>query len=338
MAVTKVRIGLLGVAHTHAESYAHSLATSVPGAELVAIYDRDTIHGREFGKRHKIPFKKSINQFLSNVDAVIIASENAFHHTLAMSAARAGKHILCEKPIAISLKDAEEMKQEARKSRAKFQMCHVMRYHTVASVVKELIDEGRIGEILALVGVNKLNSSMTARGWFSDRRLSGGGAAMDHSVHLADMMRWYSGSEAKEVYCEIAKNINPHLRVEDAFLTTVTFENGVLGHIDGSRSYPAGYQTWGDVTLEVLGTKGVLFLDAFRQNIYFTGTNSPDDKLTWHGYGCDPNTEMIKSFVESIKTDREPLASADDGIKGLRITLAGYESHRRGRPVKPSSL
>jgi predicted dehydrogenase len=338
MTAKKVRIGLLGVAHTHAEAYARSLVDSVPSAELVAVYDRDAPYGRDFAKRHGTLFKKNIDGLLSEVDAVIIASENVFHHSLAVRAARAGKHILCEKPIAVSLKDAEEVRREARKSGVKFQMCYVMRYHTVASVVKELIDEGRIGDILALVGVNKLNSSMTSKGWFSDKRLSGGGAVMDHTVHLADMMRWYTGSEAKEVYCEIAKNINPRLSVEDAFLTTVTFENGVLGHIDGSWSYPAGYQTWGDVTLEVLGTKGMLFLDAFRQNIYFTGENRPDDRLTWHNYGCDPNTEMIKSFVDSILNDDEPLASADDGIRGLQITLAGYESHRRGRPVTPSSL
>lgn len=336
MPAGKVRVGLLGVAHTHAESYARSLTTSVAGAELVGVYDRSETYGKEFAKRHKTRFRTSVDELLSTADAVIIASENAFHHTHAKSAARAGKHILCEKPIAITVKDAEEMKREANKARVKFQMCYIMRYHTVASVVKELIDEGRIGKILSLVGTNKLNSSTTAKGWFSDKKLSGGGAAMDHTVHLADMMRWYTGSEAKEVYCEIAKNINPKLRVEDAFLSTVTFENGVLGHIDGSWSYPAGYQTWGDVALEVTGSKGVLSVDAFRQNIYYTGANPPNDRLNWRSYGCDPNTEMIKNFVDCIVKDEEPLASADDGIKGLEITLASYESSRKGTPVRLS--
>jgi UDP-N-acetylglucosamine 3-dehydrogenase len=333
----KVRIGLLGVAHIHAESYASVLSGPISNAELVAVYDRNESAGRQFARRHKTVYVKSIQELLSKVDAVLIASENTFHHQLAKSAAKAGKHILCEKPIAITLQDAELIKQDVRKAKVKFQMCYVMRYHTVASVVKELIDEGRIGEILALVGTNKLNSSMTAKSWFSDKRLSGGGAVMDHTVHLADMMRWYTGSEAKEVYCEIGRKITPRLRVEDTFLTTVTFENGVLGHIDGSWSYPAGYQAWGDVTLEVLGSKGMLFVDAFRQNIYFTGTRTPNDKLSWHGYGCDPNTEMIRSFADSILQDREPFASVDDGIKGLQITLASYESSQKGESVRPAS-
>lgn len=324
------------MAHTHADSYAnHLVSSAATNAELVGVYDRDQRSGRRFARKHRVPFKKDVDALLGDVDAVIIASENSFHHQLTIAAARAGKHVLCEKPIALTLEQAEEMKREVRKTKVKFQMCYVMRYHTVASVVKELIDDGRIGDILAVVGVNKLNSAITTRSWFAEKKLSGGGAVMDHTVHLADMMRWYVGSEAKEVYCEVGRNIRTRLRVEDAFLTTVTFENGVLGHIDGSWSYPAGFQTWGDLSLEVLGSKGMLFMDAFRQDIYFTGAKRPDDRLTWHYYGCDANAEMIKSFSESILRERDPVASIDDGIRGLQITLASYESARTGEPVRP---
>lgn len=331
----KLRIGLLGVAHARAESYARSVASiASPVVELAGVYDRDERFGRQFARRHKTAFRRSAEALLADVDAVVVASENSFHHELAKGAARAGKHILCEKPIALTLKQSREMKEEVKRANVKFQMCYPVRYHTVASVAKGLIDEGRIGDILAIVGVNKVNSALTSDSWVADRKLSGGGAVMDHTVHLADTMRWYTGSEVKEVYCEIGRNIVPRLRVEDAFFTTVTFENAVLGHMDGSWSYPAGYQTWGDVSLEVLGSKGALFVDVFRQNVYFTGMNPPDDKLSWRGYGCDADTEMIRSFAESIILDKEPVASIDDGIRGLQITLASYESHRLGRAVR----
>ncbi len=332
----KLRIGLLGVAHSRAENYARSVSNMIaPTVELTGVYNRDERSGQEFARRHKTAFIRSKEELLAEVDAVIIASETTFHHALAKDAARAGKHILCEKPIALTLEQSGEVKREIRRASIKFQMCYPMRYHTVASVAKGLIDEGRIGKILAMVGVNKVNSARTAGSWVAERKLSGGGAVMDHTVHLADMMRWYSGSEVKEVYCEIGRNVTQRLRVEDVFLTTVTFENGVLGHIDGSWSYPAGYQTWGDVSLEVLGSEGTLIIDAFRQNVYFTGMNPPDDKLSWRAYGCDPDTEMIRSFAESIISDKEPLASIDDGIRGLQITLASYESARLGRAVRP---
>ena len=332
----KLRIGILGIAHQHSEDYALSVAKKIPNAELAGIYERNERNGREFARRHNTVYMRNLHDLLTEVDAVIIASENAFHHRLAKSSARAGKHVLCEKPIALTLEEAQEMKREAGKARVKFQMCYTMRYHTVVSVAKELIDDGSIGETLALIGVNKLNNSAISRRWFWDRRLSGGGAAMDHTVHLADIMRWFTGKEAKEVYCEIGRNIRPRAGVEETFLTTLTFDGGVLGHIDGSWAYPAGYQTWGDFSLEVLGTKGVLFLDAFKQNIYFTGATRPNDKLTWQGYGCDANTEMVKSFVESIVEDKEPLATVDDGIRGLEITLASYQSYREGKVIRPS--
>ena len=203
----------MGVAHTHADSYASYLVSSAAAhSQLVGVYDRDERAGRRFAKKYGVPFRKDTGALLNDVDAVIIASENAFHDQLTKVAARGGRHVLCEKPIALNLEQAAEMKREVWKAKVKFQMCYVMRYHTVASVVKELIDDGRIGDVLALVGVNKLNSAVTTRGWFADKKLSGGGAVMDHTVHLADMMRWYTRSEAKEVYCEIGRNVRPDLR------------------------------------------------------------------------------------------------------------------------------
>lgn len=330
----RMRIGILGVAHSHAEDYARSVRQKIPNAELVGVYERKEAEGRSFARRHRTVYSKSMDDLISRSDAVIIASENAHHHRLAVAAARAGKHVLCEKPMALTLGEAREMKSEATKAGVKFQMCYPMRYHTVVSVVKELIGEGSIGDILALVGVNKINSSAVSKTWFRDKSLSGGGAIMDHTVHLADIMRWYTGEEVKEVYCEAGRNIRSGSAVEDTFLTTVTFENDVLGHIDGSWAYPGGYPSWGDFSLEVLGTKGVIFLDAFKQNVYFTGNTHPNDKQLWQYYGCDANTEMIKSFIDSIDHDKKPKASAEDGIRGLGITLASYESAKEGKVVR----
>ena len=117
----KVRIGLLGVAHTHAESYAAHLISPASRAELVGVYDRHERFGRQFAKRYKVPFRKDADSLLAEVDSVIIASENAFHHRLTKTAARAGKHVLCEKPIALTLAQAREMKQEVRNAKVKFQ-------------------------------------------------------------------------------------------------------------------------------------------------------------------------------------------------------------------------
>ena len=152
---------------------------------------------------------------------------------------------------------------------------------------------------------------------------------------MADLIRWYTKSEAAEVYTEIGRNVNPDIKVEDNFLTMLKMQNGAIGHIDGSWSYAAGLYTWGDVTMEILGTDGVILLDAFRQNVYYIGMDSPNDKLTWHYYGCDPDMEMVKSFVDCILNDKVPIATGFDGRQGVAITLASYESAKTGKIVKP---
>jgi predicted dehydrogenase len=335
--MNKIRIGFLGVAHIHADNYVAAIK-KLPNCEVVAAFDEDKELGKEFSKKFNVNYYENIDQLLKrdDVDAVIITAENVKHHGYAVKAAEARKHILCEKPIATTVEDADDMIKRAEKAGVKFQTCFVMRYHSTSILVKNLIDEGRIGRVVALIGTNKLNSSLPlVRRWFTDITLSGGGAVMDHTVHLADLIRWYTNSEAAMVYTEIGKNVNRNINVEDNFLTTLIMENGAVGHIDGGWSYAAGLYTWGSLTMEVLGTEGVILLDAFRQNISYIGSEKPNDKLSWHYYGCDCNLEMIKSFVECITKDKKPVASGFDGRQGVAITLASYESAKVGKPVKP---
>jgi predicted dehydrogenase len=205
-----------------------------------------------------------------------------------------------------------------------------MRYHTAAALVKSLIDEGTIGKIFAMAGTNRLQRSLPAtEPWFVDPELSGGGAVMDHTVHLADLMRWYTGSEAKTVYTLIAKNATPELRVEDTFTTLITFQDGALGTIDGSWCLPDSHPTWGEVAMAVYGTEGYIWLDAFRQNINLYG----EKQLTWQYYGCDPDLAMVRGFVQAVLEDKTPTATGWDGRQGVEITLASYQSAREGRPV-----
>lgn len=335
--VNKVRFGFLGVAHFHSDSYGRAIK-ELPNGELVAVYEADEKLGKEFAKKFGIEYYDVADNLLKrdDIDAVVITAENAKHYDLAVKAAEAGKHILCEKPIAVTVEQADEMIRRAKKAGVKFQTCFVMRYHSTSTLVKNLIEDGAIGRVLALVGTNKLNSSLPLlRDWFTRPELSGGGAVMDHTVHLADLIRWYTKSEAAEVYTEIGRNVNPKIEVEDNFLTTIRMENGAMGHIDGSWSYASGLYTWGDVTMEIIGSEGVILLDAFRQNIYYMGMESPNDKLTWHYYGCDPDLEMVRSFIECILEDKEPIATGFDGRQGVAITLASYESARLGKPVRP---
>ncbi len=329
------RVGFLGVAHFHAESYAKALK-KIPNCEIVGVYEEDTGLGNRFGEEFKIEYHASMSELLNkNLDAVIITSENSKHHEYVVNALDNDLHVLCEKPMTINLRDAEDIVCRVDKKGVKFQMCYVMRYHTVSILVKELIDSGVLGKPILMVGTNKLNRSLPLlRSWFTDPGLSGGGAVIDHTVHLADLMRWYTADEVVEVYTEVGKNVNKTIGVEDNFFTTVRFRSGPIGHIDGSWTYASGFYTWGDVAMEIIGTEGAILMDAFRQNIYFIGDKHPSNRLSWSYYGCDPDLAMVREFKRCIQEDRPPRATARDGLEGVKISLASYESSKRGEPVQ----
>lgn len=331
----KIRVGFAGVAHFHADSYVQCFKM-IPNVEVVGAFERNRELAIQFSDRFGTQLHESLQALLKDVDAVVVASENAFHFEYAAEAVENKKHVLCEKPMTIDLEQADKLVKLVEKNGVKFQMCYVMRYHTVTSLAKGLVDEGKIGKLLSIIGTNKLNRYLVLlRNWFTDKRLSGGGAVMDHTVHLSDLIRWYSGSEIEEVYTEIGRNVNENLSVEDNFLTTVRTQNRVIGHIDGSWTYSSGHYTWGDVTLELLGTDGVIYVDAFRQNINFIGNEKPSDRLSWHYYGCNADLSLVKDFIRCIVEDTQPLADVYDGRQGVAVTLASYESSRTGRAVKP---
>lgn len=328
----EVRIGSISFAHFHGFSYAKSVV-ELPNAKLVAVADDNKGRGKKVADQYSIEFYKDYNKMLrrDDLDAVIITAENVKHASITIAAAEAGKHILCEKPLATTLRDADAMLKTADKAGVKLQTAFVMRYHAVTDHVKDLVTKGKIGKIIAMTGTNQLK--WLVYGWFIEPNQSGGGSVMDHTVHLADLMRWYTRSEVKTVYTEIGKNIHDDVKVEDNALTLVTFKNRAFGTIDGSWSRPKGFYTWGHMAMEILGTEGIILVDGFRQNINVIESNQPNDRLEWHYWGCDGDKEMVKGFVDCIINDREPRASGFDGRQGTEITMAAYESARNGTTV-----
>jgi len=326
----RLRFAILSFAHIHAWSYARVLR-ELAEAELVAIYDDDEARlkaaAESFGvKEVYTDYARLLAR--DDIDAVVIASENARHAELAIAAAEAGKHMIVEKPLATTLRDGMEMVRAAEKARVKLQQAFVMRYHDATAEVKRILDAGGIGRVLAITSTNHGKYPGL---WFGDPRLAGGGAVMDHTVHTADLMRWYTGDEVEEVYAEVGVNIRPNLQVEDNALISLRFRRGVLGSIDCSWSRHEGWPTWGDVWLGVIGTEGYVVVDAFRTCINVVVNGGP---LRWVYYGSDADYNMIRDFVRVVLEDGVPLATGLDGYRAMEVALAAYESSRRRQPVK----
>jgi predicted dehydrogenase len=156
---------------------------------------------------------------------------------------------------------------------------------------------------------------------------------MDHTVHLVDLFRWFFGAEIAEVYAEVG-NLFFHneLDFDTAGLILVTLSNGVHASIDCSWSRPTSYPRWGDLKMDVVGERGTAVLDTFAQHLTLYSRGAARNP-TWVGFGPDPNQPMLEEFVESIRQNRDPAITWNDGYQALRVALAAYESASTGQPV-----
>jgi predicted dehydrogenase len=157
---------------------------------------------------------------------------------------------------------------------------------------------------------------------------------MDHTVHLADLLRWCFAAEIVEVYAEIDNLFYPdEVNVDTAGLMLIMLSNGVQASIDCSWSRPTSYPRWGHLKMEVIGEQGTAVMDSFAQYLTLYSNNGLRNP-SWIGFGPDPNQGMIEEFVASIQENREPCVTWNDGYQALRVALAAYESAKKKEPIR----
>lgn len=324
-----VRIGMVGIAHLHAVGYAQSLL-AIPGVEVVGMWDGSDDLAAEWSARLGIPSFATAGHLLEmGLDGAVICSENAHHRGLVELAAGKVGAILCEKPIATTVADAQAMIDRCRATATKLQIAFPVRFAPSVIELKRRLDAGELGEVFAVSCTN--HGSMPGR-WFIDPALAGGGAVLDHTVHVIDVLRWFWGAEVTEVYAEVGDSLlHPGLGIDDAGLLSFKLSNGIYGTLDTSWSRPLSYTIWGDVKLEIVGERGVFYADTLHQ--YLTVASNAAGKTQWAGYGSSIDAGLMADFVAMIRTGRAPSITGEDGLAAMKVALAAYESARRGEPV-----
>jgi predicted dehydrogenase len=322
-------MGMMSFAHMHAVSYVQSLG-QIPGVELVGIYDDDGERGEKWAEEFETVFYADADALLDkDLDAVIICSENVKHRPMVELAAGRVKAILCEKPIATTVADAQAMIDCCAATGTKLQIAFPVRFSPPIQHLKQTLDAGTLGRIFSAKCTN--HGYLPGR-WFVQKELSGGGAVIDHTVHVIDVLRWFWGAEVTEVYAEVGESlVYPDLGIDDAGLLSFQLSNGIYGTLDTSWSRPTSYVTWGDVKIEVLGDKGIVRVDAFAQHL--TVASNKAGKTRQSGWGSDMDRGLIQDFIEMIREDRAPSITGYDGLKAMEVALAAYESARTGKPV-----
>ncbi len=333
----RINLGIISYAHPHAPRYAAAIV-ACPRADLTGIagLGANPDLAAEEAERYGVPFYANYRELLARDDltGVYIATEPRRHLEVVREAAARGKHILCDKPIALTLEEADEIIRLAREADVKLMVPFNPRFQLPVMKVKEALDSGQAGELVSIFAIKygKLPTKIPGPadyGWLVDPREAGGGGFLDIGIHAVDALRWLAGSEARRVYAHVGAALYEGLPVDDIGTMTVEFENGVVGALSAGWANPDGYPTWLDVRFEILTTKGAFLIDSPYHDYWCYDSTRAEKRYWWrrdmHG--------LVDEFVQAILEDREPAISGEDARAALAIVLAAYESARTGRII-----
>lgn len=318
--------------------HGRNFASRVPHAKMAAISDTAEESARAAAGELGIDtWYTDYRRALENraVDAVIVVTPTKFHHDIVIEAARAGKHILCEKPMAMNREECQGMIDAAQENKVKLQIGFMRRFDANFRRAKEIADSGEIGEVVSVKSLTRGPS--TPQEWMYDIRKSNGPLAEVNS-HDIDTLRWFTGSEAASLYamagnyrCKAVREQYPDFY--DTVLMNVRMKNGMMGNIDGAQGVQYGY----DARVDILGTNGSLHIGGLMGGTTLTYTKdhrmSADVIRSWTNLFYEAYVNEDIGFIGAIREDREPAVSGLDGMMAVDIVRAGNESIQKGQII-----
>lgn len=333
--VAPVRIAVMSFAHTHAATYVEILK-KLPGVELLTSdpgqHSPHELRGIEAAQSLEVPYVDTYEELLAwRPHGVIIASENANHRADVEAAAAAGASILCEKPLATTLEDGLAIKEAVSRAGVNLMIAFPVRFATNFNKLKLDHAAGLLGDIIAIRGSNN-GKLPTEREWFTDPLLSGGGALVDHVVHIADLIDGLTAANATSVTAIVNRKLHSErANAETAGLVTISYDDGSVAAIDCSWSQPDTAATWGGVRVVVTGTEGATDIDFFGPRA--RGLDSSTGLPIEIPYGPNFNAALLETFIDAVRTGTPAQPDVEVGLKTLRIVLAAQESASTGRTV-----
>lgn len=323
-----LKVGIVGagtMGRMHAQAWANTKRVEIAG-----VYDANLAYGQALASQYSTS-ALDFPHLLEKVDIVDICTPTHTHQQYVVEAARAGKHIFCEKPLARTLEQGEKMLREVERAGVKFMVGQVVRWFPEYRRAKTMIKEGAIGNPL---------SARTTRGgafpqgiadWYADFEKSGG-VILDLIIHDFDFLRWCFG-EVERVF---AHSLTFHkLEHFDYTLVILRFRSGVVAHVEGILAYPPGspFRT----SYEIAGEEGMLICDnqstmplrtLTKPKEGMMGVAVPESPLAENPYFLE-----IEHFLTCIEKGMEPEVRAEDGLQAIRIALSAIESVKMGKPV-----
>ena len=340
----KLGYGIIGcgvIAPWHAKSVA-----SIPEAELVAVCDivpeKAEKLKEEFGARHACTDYRDVLA-MDDVDIVSICTPSGAHADIAIDAARAGKHVMTEKPIDINLEKIDRLVQVCKEQNVKLACIFQRRTSNLWQRVKRAIDEGRLGKMILASAYLKYFRSQEyydSADWRGTWALDGGGALMNQGVHMVDLLRWIMGP--LDTIFGFADHLARRIEVEDTAVAVMKFSSGAFGTLEGTTSVTPGMNH----RMEFHGEKGTIQVDgegivrwdapgedreAVVKEMEDKVGDASSDPTAISAFG---HRVQIADLIAAVREDREPMVSGDEARHAVELILSIYKSAQTGEHVK----
>jgi len=334
----RLNLGVIG-AGMIGKVHAQNLAFRIPDANPLVVADIDAAAAREVAERNRIP--KAVvdyHEILADpaVDAVVICSSTATHARIIGEAARAGKHIFCEKPIDFSLEKIDQAVAEVEKAGVKLQIGFNRRFDANFARVRQAVASGEIGEPHLIHIISRDPEPVTP-----EYIKTSGGIFMDMTIHDFDMARFLVGCEVEEIFTYGGVRIDPEIGKAgdlDTALLLLKFEDGTLGSIDNSEKAAYGY----DQRVEVFGSKGAIQIaNNYPNSATISNGDSIHRDLPLYFFVeryIDSYIAEMSAFVRAVLEDKPTPVSGLDGRLPVVMALAARKSYDERRPVKLSEI
>lgn len=343
----KMRYALIGCGRI---STNHMKAALNNDLEIAAVCDIEKDHMEELLQKHGLSDDVSIRRYtdyqtmLEEVkpELVSIATESGSHAEIAVHCIDRGIHVIIEKPMAMKMRDAEEIIRRSREKGVKVSACHQNRFNVAVQEMRKALEHGRFGRLShgsIHVRWNRNQNYYTQAPW-RGTWAQDGGALMNQCIHGIDLLRWMMGDEVEEVYGVTRQQFHHYLEAEDIGMAVVKFKNGAVATIEGTTNvFPKNLEE----TLYLFGEKGTVKLGGTSTNNIdvwdFEDETEADDKnkgleeQTSNVYG-NGHTSLFADVIDAINNDREPYVNAVAGRNALEMVLAIYKSQKESIPVK----
>lgn len=318
--------------------------------EIVGVCDILPEKMEELLEKHELKNDNSIHRYTDykeliaaeKPELISIATESGNHAEIALYCIEAGINVIIEKPMAMSIADANKIIELAEEKHVKVSACHQNRFNVAVQELRKAVESGRFGKISHGSIHVRWNRN---KGYYDQAPWRGtwaqdGGALMNQCIHGIDLLRWMMGDEVEEVYGATRQQFHDYLEAEDVGMALVKFKNGAVGTIEGTTNvYPKNLEE----TLYVFGENGTVKIGGTSTNNIdvwdFADETEADSKnkgleeATSNVYG-NGHTSLFADVMDAIENDRKPYVDAVAGRNALEMILAIYKSQKTGQPVK----